>query len=167
MSKNLKENDVLLLSGGVSKGKFDFIPEVMETLGVEKVFHRVAQRPGKPFWFGIQKEFGTAVFSFPGNPVSTYTNYHVYFVPWLSQSLGILYPQQEVILGDPIKNTLPLTRFVQVNTYLEKGSLVVRPVRDNGSGDLASLCRSDGFVCLAPREKAYTRGSLVPFVPHK
>ncbi|WP_299534945.1 molybdopterin molybdotransferase MoeA [Ulvibacterium sp.] len=159
----LQQNDVILLSGGVSKGKFDFIPEVMKSLHVEKVFHRVAQRPGKPFWFGVQKQHNTQVFSFPGNPVSTFTNYHVYFVPWLYQCLGLRYPKREVILDQPIRNDLPLTRFVQVKTHFEKGKLCANPITDGGSGDLASLSKSDGFVCLRPREQEYEKGELVSF----
>jgi len=164
LTSALREFDVILLSGGVSKGKFDFVPEVLEALGVEKVFHRVAQRPGKPFWFGIQKEANTKVFSFPGNPVSTFANYHIYFVPWLYGGLGISYPKKEVILDKDIQNELPLTRFIQVDTYLEKGKLMAEPIPDGGSGDLASLSRSNGFVCLSP-ERNYGAGELVSFIP--
>ncbi|WP_422080780.1 molybdopterin molybdotransferase MoeA [Ulvibacterium sp.] len=165
ITKVLQENDVILLSGGVSKGKFDFIPEVMESLGVKKIFHRVAQRPGKPFWFGVQKEHNTQVFSFPGNPVSTFANYHVYFVPWLYRCLGLNYPKKEVILDQVVLNDLPLTRFVQVKTYLEKGKLFAKPIEDGGSGDLASLSKSDGFVCLRPRQQKYKKGELVSYIP--
>ncbi|MEO1011714.1 MAG: molybdopterin molybdotransferase MoeA [Bacteroidota bacterium] len=165
VSKAIRENDVLLLSGGVSKGKFDFVPEVLEALGVAKTFHRVAQRPGKPFWFGVQEVLGTTVFSFPGNPVSTYANYHIYFVPWLYRSLGLPYPNREVILYEAIANTLPLTRFVQVKTFWKNGSLYAKPIQDGGSGDMASLTRSDGFIRLAPKENAHKKGSMVPYIP--
>jgi len=62
----------LLFSGAVSKGKFDFIPEVLEDLGVKKLFHHVKQKPGKPFWFG--KKGHKTIFAFPGNPVSTFVS---------------------------------------------------------------------------------------------
>ena len=58
----IKNHDVLLLSGGVSKGKFDYLPEIFEELKVEKIFHRVLQRPGKPLWFGKQQEKNVTVF---------------------------------------------------------------------------------------------------------
>lgn len=167
IARVIRENDVILLSGGVSKGKFDFIPEVMESLGVEKIFHRVAQRPGKPFWFGVQREHNTQVFSFPGNPVSTFANYHVYFVPWIYRCLGLNYPKKEVILDQDILNDLPLARFVQVKTYSEKGKLLATPIKDGGSGDLASLPKSDGFVCLRPREQTYKKGELVSYISTK
>lgn len=163
----LVNNDVLLLSGGVSKGKFDFIPDVMESLGVEKVFHRVAQRPGKPFWFGVHKQLKTVIFSFPGNPVSTFANYHVYFLPWLYQSWQMPIPSQLVKLSVDLKITPPLTRFIHVKTARDNGTLYANPVTENGSGDLTSLAKADGFICLEPRDEMYTIGELVSFIKTK
>jgi molybdopterin molybdotransferase len=164
LHRALKENDVLLLSGGVSKGKFDFIPEVMDSLGVEKVFHRVAQRPGKPFWFGVHKSLGTVIFSFPGNPVSTFANYHLYFLPWLNTSWNIPVARHIVRLNTSIQISPPLTRFVQVQTNWQEGALYATPVTENGSGDLISLAKSDGFICLEPKEATYKVGDMVPFI---
>ncbi|WP_405398109.1 molybdopterin molybdotransferase MoeA [Maribacter sp. Asnod2-G09] len=164
LEKALTENDVLLLSGGVSKGKFDFIPEVMESLGVEKVFHRVLQRPGKPFWFGIHPELKTVIFSFPGNPVSTFANYHLYFLPWLQTSWGISRDKSYIKLSAVIKITQPLTRFIQVSTEVKEGMFWATPVVENGSGDLTSLAKADGFICLEPRTEEYEVGEVVPFI---
>ena len=164
LSHILKTNDVVLLSGGVSKGKFDFIPEVMESLKVKKVFHRVAQRPGKPFWFGVQEAQKTVVFSFPGNPVSTFANYHIYFLPWLSKTLGLAQIKKQVLLQEAIEVNPPLTRFIQVKMENKKGVLWATKVRENGSGDLTSLAHSDGFICLRPRETAYKKGESVAFI---
>ncbi|WP_405415966.1 molybdopterin molybdotransferase MoeA [Maribacter sp. Asnod1-A12] len=164
LEKALTENDVLLLSGGVSKGKFDFIPEVMESLGVEKVFHRVLQRPGKPFWFGIHSKLKTVIFSFPGNPVSTFANYHLYFLPWLQVSWGLPLENSYIKLSVAIKITQPLTRFIQVGTEIKEGISWATPVVENGSGDLTSLVKADGFVCLEPRSTDYEVGEVVPFV---
>ena len=161
----LQENDVLLLSGGVSMGKFDFIPEVMDVLGVEKVFHRVAQRPGKPFWFGFHEDHNTAIFSFPGNPVSTFANYHIYFLPWLKASWNIPIHNIFVRLAEELQINPPLTRFIQVKTHWKDGALYVTSLVENGSGDLTSLAKSDGFICLEPRKGIYKVGELVIFVP--
>lgn len=153
LEKTLSECDVLLLSGGVSKGKYDYIPEVMETLGVRKLFHRVAQRPGKPFWFG--KHFGknTVVFSFPGNPVSTFANFHLYFTPWLNASLGLPLPiTEKVVLGADVAASTDLTRFIQVRLLTTKSGVEAMPIVENGSGDLTSLIGLSGFICLAPLE---------------
>ena len=163
----LKEYDVLLLSGGVSKGKYDYIPEVLEDLGVDKVFHKVSQRPGKPMWFGRHEKLQTAVFSFPGNPVSTFANYHIYFQPWLYNSLGVENESEFVILDEDIPNSTPLTLFIPVKTFWDKGTLMARKIVNSGSGDLTSLSYSDGFICLPPQDMPYYRGLLVPFIPAK
>ncbi|WP_300026373.1 molybdopterin molybdotransferase MoeA [uncultured Maribacter sp.] len=164
LEKALIENDVLLLSGGVSKGKFDFIPEVMESLGVEKVFHKVLQRPGKPFWFGVHPKLKTVIFSFPGNPVSTFANYHLYFLPWLHTSWGISIDKSYIKLSTRITVSQPLTRFIQVNAEERDGEFWATPVVENGSGDLTSLAKADGFICLELRNKEYEVGEVVPFV---
>ncbi|WP_158976122.1 molybdopterin molybdotransferase MoeA [Cellulophaga sp. L1A9] len=163
----LKEYDVLLLSGGVSKGKFDFIPEVMDELGVEKVFHKVLQRPGKPFWFGVHEEYETIVFSFPGNPVSTFSNYYVYFSPWLKNSMGLGVRDRFVILTDDVEMHLVLTLYIPVFLEWEGATLMARPIQNNGSGDLTSLAEIDGFICLPPGETSYKKGDQVHFIPSK
>jgi len=160
----LKKYDVVLISGGVSKGKFDFIPEVMQSLDVKKIFHRVAQRPGKPFWFGVQENLKTTIFSFPGNPVSTFANYHIYFLPWLNISLGRAPKEDEVLLEESIEVKPYLTRFIQVKLKNKKGILWATVVRENGSGDLTSLALSDGFICLRPRATVYEIGEAVSFI---
>jgi len=164
LKKALIENDVLLLSGGVSKGKFDFIPEVMESLGVEKIFHRVAQRPGKPFWFGSHKDLKTVIFSFPGNPVSTFASYHIYFLPWLHESWNIPIENLYIKLNFELTIAEPLTRFIQVKSTWVDGALWAAPVIENGSGDLTSLALADGLICLEPREEVYRVGEIVKFV---
>jgi molybdopterin molybdotransferase len=159
------ELDILLLSGGVSKGKFDFLPEVLEDIGVEKSFHRVRQRPGKPFWFGSLPEKGTLVFSFPGNPVSTYANYHLYFQPWLYKSMGLNSLSRMVSIDQDIANPGPLTLFLQVTIHWENTGLRASLIKTNGSGDLVSLAKADGLIQLEPKEEGYSAGDVVPFYP--
>lgn len=161
----LAENDVLLLSGGVSKGKFDFIPDAMEALGVEKIFHRVAQRPGKPFWFGVREKHGNVVFSFPGNPVSTFANYHVYFLPWLAKTLGIELKKQTVTIEESVRPHPSLTLFLQVRTEWRQGGLYAHLVQGNGSGDLVSLARADGFIRVPKGEHDIPEGNVFWFIP--
>lgn len=160
----LGQNDVVLLSGGVSKGKFDFIPAAFEQIGVQKIFHRVAQRPGKPFWFGVDLKNQTVIFSFPGNPVSTFANFHIYFLPWYYKSMGLEYHERKVILDEDMQNKSDLTLFIQVKTTWKEGSRYAKPVVENGSGDLTSLASSNGFVCLEPRKGLYEIGELVSFI---
>ncbi|WP_297795926.1 molybdopterin molybdotransferase MoeA [uncultured Eudoraea sp.] len=164
LSYVIQEMDVVLMSGGVSKGKFDFIPKVLGELGVKNVFHGVLQRPGKPFWFGMHEDSNTVIFSFPGNPISTFANYYIYFKPWLLHSLGLPLPEVEVSLEEPISIKGSLTRFLGVKTRWENGILKARFVKDNGSGDLTSLARSDGFIKLIPREQPYNTDEKVSFI---
>ena len=81
----LEDRDVLLFSGGISKGKYDFLQDVLVESGVEKHFQWVKQRPGKPLWFGTS-ETGVTVFALPGNPNSTLTC----FVRYVASSISIL-----------------------------------------------------------------------------
>jgi molybdopterin molybdotransferase len=157
--------DVLLLSGGVSKGKFDYIPGVLSELGIEKIFHKVLQRPGKPFWFGEQRASGTLVFSFPGNPVSTFVCYYGYFRDWLLKSLGLSISSVGVILSESILVPGEITRLIAVKTHWDTCRLMAVQVTGNGSGDLTSLADADGLICLHPREEPYNAGNVVPFIP--
>ena len=90
MSEIFRDFDVIITSGGVSKGKKDFVPLVMEKLQIPKIFHRIKQRPGKPLWFG--KKDNKVVFGLPGNPVSTMVGLYRYVIPYLQTLYHLLYP---------------------------------------------------------------------------
>jgi len=160
----ITENDVVLLSGGVSKGKYDYLPEVFEELSITKVFHKVKQRPGKPFWFGINETSNTTVFGFPGNPASTFANFHIYFIPWLYNCLGFQTSEIAVILEEEFENTTSLTRFMRAKAILKAGKVFAKFINGNGSGDLTSLAQSNGFVKVPPN-KIYPKGQVVFFIP--
>lgn len=141
--------DVLLLSGGISMGKFDFIPTVLKELKVEQIFHKVQQRPGKPFWFGKQAD-GPVVFAFPGNPVATFMCTQRYFIPWLNKTLGAeTKPTTYAVLNADITFQPPLQYFLQVKlNFAADGRLLATPVEGNGSGDFANLADTDAFMEL-------------------
>ena len=162
LSKIIKEYDVVLISGGVSKGKYDYVPLVLEKLEVQKLFHQVAQRPGKPFWFGIQEQLKTHVFAFPGNPVSTFVCYQFYFRHWLFFIFGNQLKLPLMILSDDISASSSLSQFIPVilNTNGNEASIVT----NNGSGDLFSLSAIDGFIYLPKGEKAYPQKSSFTFL---
>ncbi len=159
----INTNDVLLLSGGVSKGKFDFLPEIFQELNVAKIFHLVNQRPGKPFWFGQQREKNVTVFSFPGNPVSTFVNYHIYFKTWLAKSLQLKTEKIEVFLQQKIEIDTFMTRYLLVTVHNSKGKLNAKLIDGNGSGDLISLSSADGVI-IVPPQKSFSENNLVEFV---
>jgi molybdopterin molybdotransferase len=160
----LNDFDVLLMSGGVSKGKFDFIPEVLDRLGFEKVFHKVLQRPGKPFWFGVNGK--KTVFAFPGNPVSTLACFHKYFIPWLEKSVGHIQPPLKVILENNITFKPNLTYFAQASiSQKEDGRFYATVKHGNGSGDIVNPSSMDGFLELPAGKELYSAGELHAFMP--
>ena len=153
--------DVLILSGGVSKGKFDFLPKALDELGVSKLFHKIKQRPGKPFWFG-ELEGQCTVFALPGNPVSSFMCTMNYILPWFSSSLN---KQSNIdtyaILGCDIQFKPDLTYYpiVQLRSSNE-GELLADPVNNNGSGDFASLADGNAFLELPRGKNIYDKGSV-------
>jgi molybdopterin molybdotransferase len=158
----LQQYDVLILSGGVSMGKFDYVPQAMEALQVTKIFHKVAQRPGKPFWFGSHTG-GALVFAFPGNPVSTFLCLHRYFLPWLSynQEGKIDGQRMFAILGREVTFSAPLQYFLQVKLDMnEQGQLIAIPMEGNGSGDFANLIDADGFMELPLERDVFRMGEV-------
>ena len=157
----LANNDVLILSGGVSAGKFDHVPGVLAELGVRRVFHKVAQRPGKPLWFGVTAS-GKPVFALPGNPVSTLVCLVRYVLPALDHAAGrSKVPVAGAILEDGWAGAGTLTAFVPVRRC-GPGHASVRLCPTRGSGDFVSLVGTDGFVELAPGSPL-PPGSTVPF----
>lgn len=157
--------DVVIISGGVSKGKFDFIPEALAQIGVQKKFHQVSQRPGKPFWFGVAKD--TAVFALPGNPVSTYMCFYRYIKPWLSKSLNLADRHLYAILAQDFNFQPKLTYFLQVKIQNEHGRLVAYPVMGGGSGDFANLKDVDGFIELPLERSEFKEGEAFPYIPFR
>lgn len=140
--------DVLILSGGVSMGKKDFIPDALAALGVKKLFHKIAQRPGKPFWFGRKDE--KLVFALPGNPVSTFVCTLRYVLAWLRQSVNLKPLNFEYAkLNENVIFKPNLTFFLQVKTVIdESGIQWATPVKGNGSGDFVNLIQANGFIEL-------------------
>ena len=187
--------DVLLFSGAVSKGKYDFLPEVLDELGVEKLFHRVAQRPGKPFWYGRTTSLGlseqdvyqdgknelkltdkhtenknqknTIVFAFPGNPISTFVNCLAYFYPWYYNSVGVEPQVENAILADDVAFKPNLTYFLQVQLSYRYGHLIATPIKGNGSGDLASLVNTDAFIQLPATETEFKKGEVFKIIRYR
>ncbi|MDX1408697.1 MAG: molybdopterin molybdotransferase MoeA [Saprospiraceae bacterium] len=158
----LDQYHALVLSGGVSKGKFDYIPGALEAVGVEKHFHGVAQRPGKPFWFGTRGD-GKAVFALPGNPVSSFVGTLRYVIPWLRASQGVAFPAEYATLTAPFSFAKPLTYFLQVSlTMSPDGQLLATPVPGRGSGDHANLVDAHGFLELPGDQDAFEPGQSFP-----
>lgn len=159
---HLENHDVLILSGGVSMGKFDYIPQVLTELGIRTVFHKVEQRPGRPLWFGVGPG-GKTVYALPGNPVSTLVCLLRYVLPGLEAAMGLpIGTAEQVVLAHDIEARQALTLFLPVKLESCDGSTTAVVRSTQGSGDFTSLIGTDGFIELAPGPRAVPRGSWVP-----
>lgn len=158
LSSALKQHDAILLSGAVSKGKFDFLPQALEELGMKTIFHHVAQRPGKPFLFGVLEE--KPVFAFPGNPVSTFVCYHLYFKRWLNACLHKPAKKISAKLSAKTASLPSLTNHVLVKITYENGECLAEPVAFSTSGDIPSLLNADGIISLPPQKEPYQKGEV-------
>ena len=162
----IAEYDVVVITGGVSKGKFDHLPAELDRQGVRKIFHGVAQRPGKPFWFGVTQR-STPVFALPGNPVSAYTCLHRYVLPALEHAGGLAPAvRRTVALQQPVTFKPPLAFLLPVRLSSgARGELQAAPAPGNTSGDFAGLLGTDGFVELPAGLKDFPAGTVAAFWP--
>ncbi|MFM6948866.1 MAG: molybdopterin molybdotransferase MoeA [Aquirufa sp.] len=157
LEKALLKNDILLISGGVSAGKKDFLPEVLNELGFETLIHKIAQKPGKPLWVGKNKE-GKVIFAFPGNPISTLVCFYAYFLPWIQE--------KEVFMGNINCHKLPkafekLGHWIPVQQNKENG--FYERLTHNGSGDLIHWQKADALIYQASN----SIHTSLPFIPLK
>jgi molybdopterin molybdotransferase len=156
---HLDTHDVLILSGGVSAGRFDLVPSALEELGVRVIFHHIAQRPGRPMWFGIAPQ-GATVFALPGNPVSTLVCLARYVIPALFTAMGRAPAAPEkMALGEEVTVQAKLVHFLPVRIELDDwGRAWARSCPTNGSGDFTALAGTDGFAEVPPGPNTYPRG---------
>jgi len=164
LARELDRHDVLVLSGGVSAGRFDHVPAALAAQGVQKVFHQVAQRPGRPLWFGTRAP-GKLVFALPGNPVSVLVCLARYVIPALAALSGARPAAARMAaLARPFEFKAPLTCFLPVTLrYDQDGRTLAEPRPTGGSGDFISLAGTDGFVELPPGPAIHPMGLAVPF----
>jgi molybdopterin molybdotransferase len=143
LGKLIDDSDVLLVTGGVSKGRWDRVPAMLGSLGVEKRFHAVAQRPGKPMWFGTRG--ATVVFGLPGNPLSVIACARRYVVPWLDRFRGAHVAVTRRVRCQ-VRSDGAMTTFHPVVIRGES----VEVLSPRNSGDLHALVGSDGLVECPP-----------------
>jgi molybdopterin molybdotransferase len=159
LALHLTTHEVVILSGGVSMGRFDLVPKVLTHLGVVEVFHKIAQRPGKPMWFGIGPQ-GQTVFGLPGNPVSTLVCLIRYVVPGIAAAMGSRpVPPERLALAAPVTVQSAMTHFLPVAVQTDDwGRAWADPRPTNGSGDFLSLSGTDGFAEIPPGPNTHPKG---------
>lgn len=161
------ENELLILSGGVSMGKYDYVPRVLEALGVTLIFHKVLQRPGLPMWFGVSAA-GKPVFALPGNPVSTLVCFHRYVLPALALSMGQHHAAVRpcISLQTEVEFAPDLCWFLPVSLHTDSAGISrANPCPTNTSGDFVGLRGTDGFVELPRGRSVFPAGYSAEFYP--
>jgi molybdopterin molybdotransferase len=143
IQKALSTSDILLLSGGVSMGDYDLVPAVLAANQVNIMFNMVAMQPGKPLTFGTRGK--TAIFAFPGNPVSTFFPFEIMAKPFIYKLMGHEYIARKypLITGvDFTRKRAERKTFIPVK--IENGK--VFPVEFHGSAHINSLCDAEGII---------------------
>jgi molybdopterin molybdotransferase len=148
LNQGLSEASVLIIVGGISKGKYDYVPSLLQSLDVEIAVHGVTQRPGQPLLVGWGQR-RQLVLGLPGNPVSCLVGLRRYLIPALLEHAGPL----SIAIREQPPPTPINTRFIGVRIDRETG--VGELVQGNGSGDFHHLTAADGFIEVPP-------GNLAP-----
>lgn len=158
ISALLERFDVLIFSGGVSAGKFDFIPDVLKEVGIQVLFHNVRQKPGKPLLFGKNKK-GQVVFGLPGNPISTQVGTMRYVLKHLKIALGLKEEDCYARLNHDYKVKTDFTLFLPVKLKITRDARwQAQAVEFSGSGDFAATVKSDGFMEIAEGNRDIKEG---------
>lgn len=160
------DSDLLLLSGGVSMGKFDLVEEVLGELGAEFFFQGVAIRPGKPLVFGrVRDRF---FFGLPGNPVSTFVTFELFVRPALALLGGAVFEPPVFLrarLAKPCRQKTGLTMFMPARVWIQNRDPVVELVGWQGSGDLVGIAVSNCFLVIHPDQTELAAGDWVDIMP--
>ena len=167
IERGLKEH-VLVLSGGVSMGKYDLVETVLKDLGAEFYFDAVAIRPGKPAVFGRCGE--TFVFGLPGNPVSTMVTFELFVTPALDLLCGAearALPLLEARLAEALREKPGLTHFLPAKIEWRDAKPEVRALRWQGSGDIVALAQANCFLVVAANQETIAAGETVPVLLRK
>ena len=169
------ENDVLVISGGVSAGVLDLVPSVLDEFNVQQVFHKINLKPGKPLWFGVHKSSSlaprpsTLVFGLPGNPVSSLVCFHLFVKPAIARLAGR--HQESLHATVSAKLTREFEHRGDRPTY-HPGKLVgspegnlVEPTAWHGSADLRGFAGANALVIFPAGERRYQAGEAVDVLP--
>ncbi len=158
LKSSLARHHLTILTGGVSMGDYDYVPEMMEKAGVKVLFHKIAMKPGKPTIFGSAN--GSLVLGLPGNPVSTFLQFELFVKPLVYKLMGGHH--------QPVALRLPLGEDIQQKSsdrdswkpvYIHAGK--VYPLAYHGSGHIHALARAEGFICVPAGETRVKKGTTV------
>jgi len=161
LNQGLKE-DILLVSGGISLGDYDLVKQAFDEIGVQKVFWRVAMKPGQPLFFGVLRE--KLIFGLPGNPVSTMVTFEEFVRPALLKMMGhqvIHRPLVQACLDREVVKPLGKTAFLRAVVQEREGKLIVHPTDEQGSGMLLSMVKANGLIVIEENQEKVSAGEIV------
>ena len=164
LERALLKYDILILSGGVSEGNYDFIPTVVKELGFEIIWHKMNIKPGKPQLFAKKNE--KMVFGLPGNPVSSTLAVHLFVEPAIKKIMGYnsLFPPFFVgKLVNDVKQLGDRYHFVSANVSFEDGNFIIEAIKTNGSGDIAGAGKGNAFVVIPPKTEKLDKNNIQGF----
>ncbi|MDP2644027.1 MAG: molybdopterin molybdotransferase MoeA [Desulfobacterales bacterium] len=158
----LKQSDILILMGGVSVGKYDYVKDILKEAGVRKVFWKVSQKPGKPLYFGRKGQ--TIVFGLPGNPASVFTCFYEYVFPALRRMSGFRgsYPHRELArIRTAVKPDQKKTLFLKAKITINGKGKTVIPLGRQSSHMISSLQDANCFIAIPPSRRTVRKGQRV------
>jgi len=164
--RRAEDADVLVLSGGVSVGVYDFVHTELERLGFATVFHRIAMKPGKPVFLG--RRGSTAVFGLPGNPVSCMVGFQLLVRPYLDTCSGssqVGLPRVTAVLQEAVTEPSKRRKFLRARLACEGPTLTVRCYDNQSSGVLRSMVSCNALIDMPGELSFIAAGSQVTVVP--
>lgn len=155
-------SDVLITTGGISMGDYDYLKDVFEEVGVKVLFWKVAQKPGKPMTFGVRG--ARPVFALPGNPVSATLSFELYARPALRKMMGhtrLFRPTVMAVLDQSIRKKKGRRNFIRGIVERREGILYTRTTGEQGSGILRSMSEANGIIILPEDDEGAEAGQRV------
>lgn len=164
----LRQSDVIVLTGGASKGRYDYVREAIERCGAKVHFHGVSMKPGKPQLFATLPD-GRCLFGLPGNPLSAMTGMHELVLPALRRMSGRpanqCRPGIQAILTKPVTNKGDRLRMILGRLTIKSAQIYVQPILSKNSADLAAGGHADGALLVPPKVDKFEKGVTVDFRP--
>lgn len=161
ISACLKKADIVLISGGISVGDYDFVKEALHQNGVEEIFYKVNQKPGKPLWFGKKKS--KFVFALPGNPASSLTCFYIYVLPLLKAQMGFEkfhLPRATACASSDINNSTGKTLFLKGNVSDSKAEALT----GQASSMLRSFAESNALLMVPKGKEIIKKGEEITYL---
>jgi len=159
IEKAISKSDIVIITGGVSMGDFDFVPSVLERAGVKILFDQVNVKPGKPTTFGVHSK--AIVFGLPGNPVSSFIQFEILVRPVINRMMGYDWMALENMLPMAVDYDRKSSVRLEFIPVIINKNMEVLPVDFHGSAHLSALSYADGVITLKPGIRSLVKGEIV------